>query len=293
MYNSNSMQTIVENPRKSTCPAVIEFINDTCSFYPQCETTAEDVYDHYRKYCKDRNIKRASFNQFAKSFKYYAYHNNMVPNLLIHRVNYTHYKPGVGYVRKQGWAYTGLSVVDKPIELPLYKKYDESDICNEYKTYIPLLLEFIKDTCRYELDSYAVPEAIFETYIIYCRDKGINVNTNFDSFNRAISYWLTGKRIVHSGIFKQKFKYNRDRLGAIGKKLKVGAVFVNLAINYISHQSIFNNQYNTNYLQEALIPDIDEKFYNMPEEQFELQLCDIREEKIEKELVLPSLIQDW
>ena len=146
MYRSNSIQTITEDPQKTSCPGIVEFINDTCKFYPSCETIAEEVYDKYVQYCKDRHIAYSTFNVFARSFKYYAFHNNMVPDIQIHRVNYTHYKDGVGYIRKSGWAYSNLCVVEKPITLIEPLIYDNPQISDPLQNNEKLITpSFIKE----------------------------------------------------------------------------------------------------------------------------------------------------
>lgn len=125
MYTSNSMQSITQDPKKTSCPNIVEFINDTCRFYPGGEMITEEIYDKYVQYCKDRNLEFSIFNVFARSFRYYAFHNNMIPNMMVHRVNYTHYKDGVGYIRKSGWAYSNICVSDKPLSQQLIKPNKE------------------------------------------------------------------------------------------------------------------------------------------------------------------------
>lgn len=111
MYNSERNFRTTHNPRETKCPHVIEFIQDTCKFYPGCDTITEEAYDKYVKYCKDRNYDDfGKFNTFARSFKYYILHCFMVSNLVYVPINYTAYKNGVGYIRKKGFAYRNLSI---------------------------------------------------------------------------------------------------------------------------------------------------------------------------------------
>ena len=111
MYNSQRDFDFNGNPKKTNCPNIVEFINATCRFYPGAETIAQDAYDKYVRWCSSKGLYyTSSFNVFARSFKYYAFHNKMVPNLFMHPVNYTAYKSGVGYIKKQGWAYTNLTI---------------------------------------------------------------------------------------------------------------------------------------------------------------------------------------
>lgn len=116
----------------------------------------------------------------------------------MHRVNYTHYKKGVGYVRKSGWAYSNLCITEKPVPKPIYNNRYNPDnaIKDVYKTYIPLLIEFIRDTCKYVKNSYVSPEVAYGIYTQYCNDYNINA-ANFDSFYKAFSHWIAGARIVH------------------------------------------------------------------------------------------------
>lgn len=98
----------MENPKKITVRLIVEFINDTCRYVPQSTMVTEELYDRYIRYCKDRNVIPNAFNPFARSFKYYAFHNNMVPGLMYVPINYTH-DSSRGFVNKQGWAYYNLA----------------------------------------------------------------------------------------------------------------------------------------------------------------------------------------
>lgn len=102
---------VTENPRKTNCPHIIEFIKDTCMYSFGCRTITEDAYDKYVRYCRDRGyVDYGKFNTFARSFKYHIFHEQMVNNLTYFPVNYTAYKEGVGYVNKSGYAYAGLLI---------------------------------------------------------------------------------------------------------------------------------------------------------------------------------------
>ena len=47
MYNSQRDFDFNDNPKKTNCPNIVEFINATCRFYPGAETIAQDAYDKY------------------------------------------------------------------------------------------------------------------------------------------------------------------------------------------------------------------------------------------------------
>ena len=110
MYNSNRNNEYLANPRKTDCPNIVEFIKETCTFYYGCDTIAQEAYDKYVRYCSDRGLKYGVFNTFARSFKYYILHQNMVNGVGLHPVNYMAYKDGVGYINKSGWAYSNLNI---------------------------------------------------------------------------------------------------------------------------------------------------------------------------------------
>ena len=108
MYISWRKTEFVDNPMKITVRGIIEFINDTCRYAPGYTTNVEELYDRYVRYCIDRNIVPNKFNPFARSFKYYAFHNNMVQGIMYVPVNYYHDTPR-GIIHKSGWSYYNLA----------------------------------------------------------------------------------------------------------------------------------------------------------------------------------------
>lgn len=110
MYNSRRNNEYLAEPRKTNCKNIEIFINATCRFYFGASTIAEDAYAKYVGFCKDRGLEYACFNAFARSFKYHILHKDTMYGVGLFPINYTAYKEGVGYVRKQGWAYSNLTV---------------------------------------------------------------------------------------------------------------------------------------------------------------------------------------
>lgn len=109
-YYSNSNQSINPDPRITKANLIIEFINDTCRFCAGYSMPTQEIHQKYVRYCRDRGEVASTFNVFARSFKYFAYHNHMVPNLLYTKINYFHDKPGVGYIKRNGWGYVNITV---------------------------------------------------------------------------------------------------------------------------------------------------------------------------------------
>lgn len=109
-YISKSNQEITKNPRKTDCPNILFFIQDTCRFCPGADTITEDAYEKYKRYCNDFMMVAGTYNVFARSFRYFLFHNMLVKGVLVHPVNYMHYKEGFGYVQKRGWAYQNLTI---------------------------------------------------------------------------------------------------------------------------------------------------------------------------------------
>lgn len=110
MYNSGRNAEYLAEPRKTNCKNIESFINSTCRFCLGASTIAQDAYDKYVRFCKDRNSEYSCFNVFARSFKYHILHQDTMYGVGLFPVNYDAYKEGVGYVRKQGWAYSNLTV---------------------------------------------------------------------------------------------------------------------------------------------------------------------------------------
>ena len=108
-YFSYTDPDITENPRKTTAKNIKQFIQEVCIVYPGADIETELLYDKYKQWCIFKNLEYSTFNVFARSFRYYVFHQGMITGLYLHRVNYTHYKDGFGYVRKQGWAYYNLT----------------------------------------------------------------------------------------------------------------------------------------------------------------------------------------
>lgn len=110
MFLSRRNVQITENPQRTEVPGIVDFINNTCRFYPEAQITSEEIYDKYVHYCQDHGIQPSKFSPFARSFKYFAFHNDMVSGLLYFPTNYYHDTPNRGIIRKSGWAYYNLVV---------------------------------------------------------------------------------------------------------------------------------------------------------------------------------------
>lgn len=109
-YFSNYSPQITENPRKTNAKNIERFIREVCVVYPGADIETETLFDKYKRWCVYNNLEyTSSFNVFARSFRYYVFHQGMITGLSLHRVNYEFYKEGYGYVNKQGWAYYNLS----------------------------------------------------------------------------------------------------------------------------------------------------------------------------------------
>lgn len=108
-YFSYTNPDIVENPRKTTAKNIIQFIQEVCIVCPGADIETETLYNKYKRWCISKNLEYSNFNTFARSFRYYVFHQEMITGLKLHRVNYTAYKEGFGYIQKQGWAYYNLS----------------------------------------------------------------------------------------------------------------------------------------------------------------------------------------
>lgn len=108
--NSYKDQMITDNPRITTVPLIHEFIRDTCRFCLGANMPTEEIYDKYVKYCNDKSTNPGSFNGFARSFKYYALHQNMMHGIGYCKVNYFRDHPIRGLIKKTGWAYINLTV---------------------------------------------------------------------------------------------------------------------------------------------------------------------------------------
>ena len=109
-YYSNSNQSINTDPQITRAKLIIEFINETCKFCPGYSMPTQEIYLKYCRYCNDHGVEPSGSSVFARSFKYFAFHNHMVPNLIYTKINYFHDKPGVGYVRRSGWGYMNITV---------------------------------------------------------------------------------------------------------------------------------------------------------------------------------------
>lgn len=110
-YYSERQEPITQNPRITRATGIIEFINQFCVFSPGSAMPTEEIYDRYVRFCNDTiGPAPVSFNVFARSFKYYVYHNNMVIGVDYHPINYYHDTPDRGIIRKQGWGYINLAV---------------------------------------------------------------------------------------------------------------------------------------------------------------------------------------
>ena len=109
-YFSNYSPQITENPRKTNAKNIERFIQEVCCVYLGADTETEVLFDKYKKWCIYNNLEYTnSFNVFSRSFRYYAYHQAMLNGIVLHRVNYTAYKEGIGYINKNGWAYYNLT----------------------------------------------------------------------------------------------------------------------------------------------------------------------------------------
>ena len=111
MYHSNRDPSIILNPRKTAGKHVDEFIREACMYYYGASSVTEEIYKHYVKFCEDKQYTDIStFNVFARAFRYYVIHMHYIPGVGVFPCNYSAYKDGVGYINKQGWSYSNLTV---------------------------------------------------------------------------------------------------------------------------------------------------------------------------------------
>lgn len=109
MYNAyNSNREITENPRKTTAKNIVDFIREVCYISVSEDMVTETLYNKYVKYCAERGKEYSNFNVFARSFRYYAFHEQMLQGITIHPVNYQTINNEGCIVSKQGWAYYNL-----------------------------------------------------------------------------------------------------------------------------------------------------------------------------------------
>lgn len=109
MYISWRQTELVEQPRKITVNGITQFITDTCTFLPNASITTDDLYSRYTHYCIDHGIIPAKLNPFARSFKYWAFHQGMVQGIMYTPVNYYHDMGKRGIVLKSGWSYFNMA----------------------------------------------------------------------------------------------------------------------------------------------------------------------------------------
>ena len=110
MYHSNRDPGITQTTQRSIGKNVERFIREKCVFSLGASTVTQDAYDKYVRYCNDNGLEYSKYIGFAKAFRYFLMHEHLIGGIGVFPINYQAYKDGVGYVAKQGWAYSNLAI---------------------------------------------------------------------------------------------------------------------------------------------------------------------------------------
>jgi len=109
-FSGRDPNNIVHDPQRTKANGIVDFINQTCVFCYGSTMPTEEIYDRYVRFCNDTFTFPSTFNVFARSFKYYAFHNCMVAGIQYIPINYYRDTPYKGIIKKRGWGYVNIAV---------------------------------------------------------------------------------------------------------------------------------------------------------------------------------------